>query len=315
MNAQARDRLREMIANNGTAALDTPRVLAFQIGQALGDLPEEREALLAALNQGFVKRLRGGGRIPLDALADEMGQKSKITPEQARWALDSWLEVVNGVRSKTLDKADDFSPWAKTKGLSYRPPTAEQFARSGLIAGIIAGLLVGLFWGGVKALSLAKPIHHVSAYDYGYSGDHDDDFEYSSRRSSYAHVRSRRAMDYEFTSKSLIAWAGWIVAGGLIGCVIGGTSAVYLSGGNMRFVGGYSGAAVGAMAGLANGHRLFTIGGGPSGSLSDAVAQAIAGILAGALAGVILGGCRDLIVNHRSGMASNFFRMVLRLES
>lgn len=317
MNSQARDRIRELISNSGNAVLDTPRVLAFQVGQALRDMPAERDALLAALNQGFVQKLRGG-HVALDGLAEEMSRATKLNHEDARWALATWAEVAGGVRSKTRDAADQFSPWAKTKNLSYRPPTAEQFARSGLIAGVIAGLLVGLFWGGVKALSLAKPIHGYSSAqseyvgDYEDAGDYDDSYQYQSRHNFFS---SRHTIDYKFTKQSIVAWLGWIVSGALIGCVVGGTSALYLTGGNMRFVGGYSGAVVGALAGLMNGHRLVTIGPAQPAMLSDVFAQAIAGILIGAVIGVILGGFRDLIVNLRSDMPSPLLRLLFRLNT
>src|SRR5262245_8156527 len=134
MNSQAREKLSELIAATGNAILDTPRVLAFQVSQNLSDLPAERDAILAALNKGFVQKMRGK-HVGLDGLAAELSQATNLNQEDARWALESWAEVVGGVRSKTLNTADNFSPWAKTKGLSYRPPTAEQFARSGIFAG------------------------------------------------------------------------------------------------------------------------------------------------------------------------------------
>jgi hypothetical protein len=314
MNSQARDKLRDLIASTGNAALDTPRVLAFQLGQTLAEMPAERDVLLAALNKGFIEKLRGK-HVGLDGLAEEMSRTTNLKQEDARWALESWAEVVGGVRSKTLDKADDFSPWAKTKGLSYRPPTAEQFARSGLIAGIIAGVLVGALWGGVKALSLARPIHgyaHSRTYNYPQSSNSFDEFDHSYSSGSY--YGSRQTIDYKFTRPSIIAWLGWIVAGGLIGCVVGGTSALYLSGGNMRWVGGYSGAAVGALAGLMNGHRLISMGSAQNPSLTDTFADATVGLLIGALAGVILGGFRDLIVNFRSDMPSPIFRIFLGMR-
>ncbi len=317
MNSQARQRLRDLIASTGNGILETPRVLSFQVGQILNDLPAERDALLEALNKGFVQKLRGG-HVALDGMAAELSQATKLTPEVARWALESWAEVAGGVRSKTLDAADQFSPWAKTKGLSYRPPTKEQFARSGLIAGIIAGLLVGLFWGGVKALSLAKPIHqHGSSRNYDYcdnSAYDEDDSDYTRDRPTYLYS-SRHNIDHKFTQKSIIAWLGWIVAGGLIGCVIGGTSALYLDGGSMRFVGGFSGAAVGALAGLMNGHRLVMIGSAHAQSVSDRFAQALAGIVVGAVIGVILGGFRDLIVNLRSDSPTPLLRILFRLNT
>ena len=315
MNSQARERLRDLIAESSNGLLDTPRVLAFQVSQKLVDLPGERDALLAALNKGFVQKLRAG-HAALDELAAEMSRATKLNQEDARWALESWAEVAGGVRSKSLDAADLYSPWAKTKNLSYRPPTAEQFARSGLIAGIIAGVLVGAFWGGVKALSLAKPIRGYAYSGYQYGGDFDDGDDYeNSYSSSRGYYSSRQTIDYKFTKQSIVAWLGWIISGGLIGCVVGGTSALYLSGGNMRFVGGYSGAVVGALAGLMNGHRLITVGATRAASMSDMFAQAIAGILIGVAIGVILGGFRDLIVNLRSDMPAPWLRILLRMNT
>jgi hypothetical protein len=312
MNSQARDKLRDLIASTSNAAFDTPRVLAFQVSQKLSEMPAERDALLAALNKGFVQKMRGK-HVGLDGLAEELSRATELTQQDARWALESWAEVVGGVRSKTLDAADNFSPWAKTKGLSYRPPTAEQFARSGIIAGIIAGLLVGAFWGGVKAVSLARPIHgYAYSHSYNYPSSSYDEYDQYYSNSSY--YGSSRTIDYKFTQKSIIAWLGWIVAGALIGCVVGGTSALYLSGGNMRWVGGYSGAAVGALAGLMNGGRLVAMGSIQNPSLSDKLAEAVTGIVIGVVLGVILGGFRDLIVNFRSDTPSPLFRLFTGLR-
>ena len=118
----------------------------------------------------------------------------------------------------------------------------------------------------------------------------------------------------KFTDRSIIAWLGWIVAGGLIGVVVGGTSALYLTKGSMKLVGGYSGAVVGAVAGLLTGHRLVFLSAYHGASVSDIFAQALMSLLVGAVVGVILGGFRDLIINLRSDMPNPFFRFLFRMQ-
>src|ERR1051326_4767428 len=269
MNPQARERLRKISTKVGVEIFQTPRVLEFEVAQALRDLPAERDALIAALKQDCIEPLRTNPG-QLDALIGELTKKTKLEQADAVWALESWRDLIPGVRSKTLDTGDAYLAHEKTKGMSYRPPTREQFARSGLIAGVLAGVLVGAFWGGVKAISLGRPISRtVDAYSY----NRFDRMQLGSRSPMYQRTR----VDLEFTGPSIIAWLGWIVAGGLIGTVAGGTAALYLSRGSMRFVGGYSGAVVGAIAGLMTGHRLVHVA--PlHGSTSDMFAQALASI-------------------------------------
>ncbi len=298
MNNQARDRLRELIAQYGTAAFQTPHVLQFQVGQALQDMPDERNALVAALKLGFVDQIRAEPAA-LERLAGEFKAKSELSESQATWALESWRELVFGVRSKSLDRGDAYFAHEKTKGISYRPPTREQFGRAGLIAGILAGLLVGAFWGGVKAVSLGKPIHR--SYGSSAYGDHESlNYAYNGGR-YYGH-----RTDLQFTNKGIVAWLGWIVAGGLIGSVVGGTSALYLSHGSMKFVGGYSGAVVGAVAGLANGHWIIQMAPAHTGAFSDILAQALAVLIAGVVSGILLGGFRDLIRGLRGNTMGIF---------
>lgn len=305
MDPQARERITKLISEYGVAAFETPRVLEFQITQALHDLPAERTALVMALKQGHVDKIRRGQGDPLQ-MAQEMADKG-IAFDDARWALDTWRSVAHGVRSQSLKRGDAYLAYNKTTGMSYRPPTREQFARSGIIAGIIAGVLVGAFWGGVKAVSLARPVSRtVASYDY----EHDYETAYVSYGSP---TYRRHTVDLKFTDKSIKAWLGWIVAGGIIGAVVGGTSALYLSSGSTKFVGGYSGAVVGSVAGIMTGHRLLSVG-GYGGSTSDAFAQVLGGLIVGALIGMILGGFRDLIINLRSDMPGPLLRTLFRLS-
>src|SRR5438128_9257621 len=154
MNQQARERVRELINEYGVAAFQTPKVLEFQLGQKLHDLPQERDALLKTLRGGYVDQIRKGNA-QLDVMARELNKKTGLDEGEALWALESWRELAHGVRSKTLNRGDAYLAYNKTTGMSYKPPTREEFARAGLFAGIIAGVLVGAFWGGVKAISLA----------------------------------------------------------------------------------------------------------------------------------------------------------------
>jgi hypothetical protein len=308
MNPQARERIQELITEYGVAAFQTPRVLEFHLAQRLHDLPEERDALLASLKQGYVDQIRQGN-CALDEMARELTTKCKLDEAQALWALETWRELAHGVRSKSLNRGDAYLSYNKTTGMSFRPPTRDQFARSGLIAGIIAGVLVGAFWGGVKAVSLGRPVTRTTYVVNQY----DQYDQYSSRYRSPRY--QRQTVDLQFTPESGFAWLGWIVAGALIGSVAGGTSAIYMTQGSMKFVGGYSGAIVGAIAGLMTGHRLVYVNGYRDASASDIFAQAITSLLLGAVVGVILGGFRDLIINLRSDMPGPFLRALFRLQA
>jgi hypothetical protein len=313
MNQQARERMRELITEYGVAAFQTPRVLEFYIAQKLHDLPQERDALLATLKQGCVDDIRKGN-CQLDVMARQLTKKVRLEEGEALWALETWRELAHGVRSNSLNRGDAYLSYNKTTGMSYRPPTREQFARAGLLAGIIAGLLVGAFWGGVKAVSLARPVARTVAVYDRYS-DYDDDFDggYVSYGSP---TYQRQTFDLRFTERSAIAWVGWLVAGALIGAVAGGTSALYMSQGSMKFVGGYSGAIVGAVAGLMTGHRLITHTMYRGASASDIFAQALISLLIGAIVGVLLGGCRDFFLSLRSGGGAGlFFRTLFRLSA
>jgi hypothetical protein len=308
MNPIARDRLRELITASGVEVFQTPRVLEVQVSQALHDLPAERDALVQALRHGFVESIR---KEPTEIarLAGEMKTRTGMTEADTGWALESWRELMHGVRSKSLNRADAYLAHEKTRGMSFRPPTRDQFGRSGIIAGILAGLLVGAFWGGVKAVSLGRTIHRAYTVD-SYRGYNSMQVAYRGGNPQY----QRYTLDLEFTEKGIVAWLGWIVAGALIGSVAGGTSALYLSHGSMKFVGGYSGAIVGAVAGLANGQRLIHIGPVHGASFSDIFAQALASVLVGVLVGVILGGFRDLFLNFRSDMPNPIFRTLFRFN-
>jgi len=310
MDPQARERVTKLIAEFGGAAFQTPRVLEFQVSQALQDLPIEREALVLALKQGHVDQLRRGQGDPA-AMVREMAAKG-IDENVARWALDTWRSVAHGVRSATLKKGDAYLAYNKTTGMSYRPPTREQFARGGMIVGVLVGVLVGAFWGGVKAISLARPVtKSVATYD-GYA-TYGDDFESEYEYGSPTYQQQR--VDLKFTQASMVAWLGWLIAGGLIGAVAGGTSALYLTGGSTKFVGGYSGALVGVIGGLMTGHRLIAIG-GYGGSFSDQFAQVLGSVLVGALSGAVLGGFRDLFFNLRSGGLPNpIMRALFRMST
>ena len=307
MNHQARERMRELVAEYGVATFQTPRMLEFHVSQKLHDLPQERDALLATLKGGYVDRIRKG-EVQLDVMAQEVNKKAKLEDGAAIWALETWRELAHGVRSKSLNKGDAYLAYNKTTGMSYRPPTRDQFARAGLIAGIIAGVLVGIFWGGVKAVSLARPVSRtVAVYDHY---DHQDHYEYYG-----SPTYQRRTFDLKFTQRSMIAWFGWIVAGGLIGAVAGGTSALYLSQGSMKFVGGYSGAIVGSVAGLMTGHRLIAHASYQGGAPADIFTQLLISLLVGAIVGMVLGGFRDFIINLRSDMPSPFFRALFRFSA
>jgi hypothetical protein len=316
MNQSARERMRELVNEYGVAAFQTPRVLEFQVSQKLHDLPAERDVLLAALKNGCVDEIRKGN-CQLDVMAKDLVDKKKIDPDGALWALETWRELAHGVRSKSLNKGDAYLSYNKTTGMSFRPPTREQFARSGLFAGIIAGLLVGAFWGGVKAVSLGRPVtHSVMLYDQSYSHRSYGHQRYDSDYYTYGSpTYTRRTVDLKFTQESVIAWLGWIAAGSLIGAVAGGTAALYMSKGSMRFVGGYSGAIVGSIAGLMTGHRLITHSLYQGASASDVFTQLLISLGVGAIVGVILGGFRDFIINLRSDMPSPFFRALFRMSA
>jgi hypothetical protein len=308
MNGQARERMRELVTEYGVAAFQTPRMLQFHVTQKLHDLPAERDALLTVLKHGCIDEIRKGN-CEFQTMAKELVEKKKMDPDAAMWALETWRDLAHGVRSKSLNKGDAYLSYNKTTGMSFRPPTREQFARQGLIAGIVAGLLVGAFWGGVKAVSLARPMSRQVA-TYGRYG-HDYDSEYGYGSPTY----TRRTYDLKFTEESAIAWLGWLVAGSMIGLVAGGTSALYMTKGSRRFVGGYSGAVVGSIAGLLTGHRLVTHSAYHGAAASDVFTQILISLLLGAVVGMVLGGFRDFIINLRSDMPSPFFRFLFRLSA
>src|SRR5262245_20691958 len=113
MNAQARDRMRELITEYGVAAFQTPRVLEFQVASKLHDLPAERDALLAVLKSGRMDDIRRG-TVELPVLAKELVEKKKIDYDAAAWAVDTWRELAHGVRSKSLNKGDAYLSYNKT---------------------------------------------------------------------------------------------------------------------------------------------------------------------------------------------------------
>src|SRR5262245_1581547 len=292
MNNLARERMKELITEYGVAAFQTPRVLEFQVTSKLHDLPAERNALLAVLKHGCMDEIRKGN-IEIPTLAQQIAEKRKLAYDDVVWGLETWRELAHGVRSKSLNKGDAYLSYNKTTGMSFRPPTRDQFARSGVMAGIIAGLLVGAFWGGVKAVSLARPVSRtVAVYNHN-RGAYYDSHDYYDYGGSPTYTR--RTVDLKFTQESAIAWLGWIVAGALIGMVAGGTAALFLSKGSMRFVGGYSGAVVGSIAGLMTGHRLVFHSSYHGASGQDIFTQLLISLLIGAVVGVVLGGFRDFI--------------------
>src|SRR5205085_9176254 len=129
MNGQARERMRELVTEYGVAAFQTPRVLEFQVAAKLKDLPAERDALLTVLKTGRMDDIRRG-TVELPVMAKELVEKKKLDHDAAVWALETWRELAHGVRSKSLNKGDAYLSYNKTTGMSFRPPTREQLARS-----------------------------------------------------------------------------------------------------------------------------------------------------------------------------------------
>ncbi len=95
MNDLARKRLCDLLTTYGPAICNTPRSCEMFIRQSCSDCPDELQLFTTALHGGTVNQLlHMRGAIDWEKvsgpLVDQLVESAGLTPEQARWTVDSW---------------------------------------------------------------------------------------------------------------------------------------------------------------------------------------------------------------------------------
>lgn len=164
MSEQARQELCELLGSYGPNICDTPRMCEMMLQQHRAAHPEATDALIGVLRLGRVKTLLDVTAEQQEALADEAARSQGISPEMARWAVETWSEALRqGATGGTA-----FSPQAAHAGTppAFRLPATMEaptygggmYRRAILHMGVVA--LAGAFGAALPGVQIAILIEH-----------------------------------------------------------------------------------------------------------------------------------------------------------
>jgi hypothetical protein len=96
MNDQATRELCRLIDEYGPGLRRTPQMCELLLRQRLAAFPEATAALITILRLGVLDKLAKAAPDRQAALIAEAVQESQLDPEPAHWAIDAWLEALQG---------------------------------------------------------------------------------------------------------------------------------------------------------------------------------------------------------------------------
>jgi hypothetical protein len=167
MNDQARDKLRELLTQQGQSLLTLGRTCEMLIAQSCADYPVEANALIQVEKQGIAQEIVNTPDEPsrkkmTESWVQRLQDKSNLNEADARWALNAWTAAVKSL-SHQQNHTDAGPAWseAKFEDATRTPELRQQQAPAGARVGVLTGLLVGWFLCYAEALSGSNGIGKI----------------------------------------------------------------------------------------------------------------------------------------------------------
>jgi len=188
MNREVRDRLVEIIADNGNQILKDPRRLEGLLRDYCGEYRKEIAALVGAMREGIIEELQrsSGGthvNVTIMRLSKRLEDNQALSEEASIWSIES-IAIALGIMSEKeatgIRKAQVEQKPAETKaGVAYRHDNRESEIKTSngdeLIYVEGGNFIMGDTWG--DGSSDEKPTHRVElTYDF-YVGKYPVTFE------------------------------------------------------------------------------------------------------------------------------------------
>jgi len=168
MNDEAREKLAELLAQQGPSLLTLGRTCEMLIAQSCVDYPEEAKALIQVERQGIAQEIVNAPDSPSQekmtgSWVQRLVDQGNLNDSEARWALSAWTTAL-----KTPCPQKNQTPvgpaWSEAnfEAATRTPEERQQQAPAGAKVGVLTGLLVGCFFSYVEALAGSQGIGQIS---------------------------------------------------------------------------------------------------------------------------------------------------------
>jgi hypothetical protein len=166
MNDGARDKLCELLAQQGPSLLTLGRTCEMLIAQSCVDCPEEAKALIQVEKQGIAKEIVNApdeaSREKTESWVKRLVDQGNLNDSEARWALGAWTAALKSL-SPQKNQTVDGPAWSEAnfEAAARTPEQRQQQAPAGARVGVLTGLLVGCFFCYAEALSGSHGIGQI----------------------------------------------------------------------------------------------------------------------------------------------------------
>lgn len=158
-NDLARDKLCELLSQQGQSLLTLGRTCEMLIAQSCADYPEEAKALIQVEKQGIALDMvntpdEASRQKMAEAWVQRLMDKCSLNDTEARWALNAWTGALK-CPSLPQNPPPAGPAWSEAnfEAATRTPEERQHEAPAGAKVGILTGLLVGWFFCYVEALA------------------------------------------------------------------------------------------------------------------------------------------------------------------
>jgi hypothetical protein len=167
MNDEARDKLCELLTQQGPSLLTLGRTCEMLIAQSCAAYPAEAKALIQVEKQGIAQEIVNAPDEPSrEKMAESWIQclvdKGNLNDPEARWALNAWRAALKG-HSPRQNQTQVGPAWSEAnfEAATRTPEQRQQQAPAGARVGILTGFLVGWFFCYIEALAGSHGIGQI----------------------------------------------------------------------------------------------------------------------------------------------------------
>jgi hypothetical protein len=265
MNDQARDKLCELLSQQGQSLLTLGRTCEMLIAQSCAEYPEEAKALIQVEKQGIAREMANSTDEPSrQKMADSWIQRlvgsGNLNETYARWALAAWESAL---KSPPVPQQPTSQAWSEAN-FEATTRSREDYRNAGL-TGKRTGLMTGLFV--VCFFFLMEFFVEASAPQFG------DGLPWLA------------SIPLTLIAMLVGAWIGWRVGRG-IGFL------------QRELTGTIAGAVLGVLGGVIYYRFLSSFLAPLSNPLLDSAMRLLGGIIIGGFAGATIGFCNQLIIKQ-----------------